>query len=183
MRYSQITTSRLSKAARKLDPDGAWHPFQSTPFAWYRIWKKRLVQRVNFENADEEELLLPFVQRLEPLPEMATTTGFREELTIRSKNKRLGDENAFEVVISLGYESPFIEEMRTTLGSYQITLSPEGPLLFAHLPLTVLTTEELTQAQEQILAVRLFFQAVTTSDSPRAFEAAKIGFQNMMRRQ
>jgi hypothetical protein len=111
---------------------------------------------------------------------MATTAGFREELMIRSKNNHTDDENEFEVVIPLGYEPPFVEEMRKTLSSYQITSSQEGPLHFAHIPLTVLTTEELTHSQEQILAVRLFFQAVTTSDSPRAFEAAKIGFQNMM---
>ena len=138
------------------------------------------MQRINFEDSAEEEQLLPAVQQLEPLPEMATTTGFREELTIRIKKNSLR-ENRFEVIIPLGYEPPLLEEINKTLGLYHISLSQNGPLLSAHLPLESLTTEALTHAQEHILAVRLFFQAAATSDNPRTLQAAIIGFENMMR--
>ena len=174
MRYWQITTARLSKAARKLDYDGSWHPFQSALYSWYRVWKKRLIQRVNFANSDEENMLLPLVEQIEPLPEMATVTGFREEL-----NVTVGDET-YRVTIPLGYEPPNIADVQKTFSSYNISLSLEGNLLYAHLPLAALTTADLTEAQSQLSAVRLFFQAATMSEDKNSLEAARKGFEKMM---
>ena len=174
MRYWQITTARLSKAAQKLNYDGVWHPFQSAPLSWYRVWKKRLIQRVNFANSDEENLLLPLVEQIEPLPEMATVTGFREELNVAIRD------DTYRVTIPLGYEPPNIADVRKTFGSFNILLSLEENLLYAHLPLVTLTTADLTEAQSQISALRLFFQAATISEDKNSLEAARKGFEKMM---
>lgn len=175
LRYWQITTARLSRAARKLDYDGLWHTFHSTPYAWYRVWNKRLVQRANFSSYEEEHLLLPLVEQLSPLPEMATVTGFREELNIDTTNDR------FEVKVPLGYAPEYVDVIRSTLSVYGISIwEEESPLLYAYLPLVALTTPDLTRVQAQIAAVRLFFQAAISSDSSKAMEAARLGFERIM---
>ena len=82
MRYWQFTTRRMSRAVQKLEMDGAWHTFQSAEHSIYRVWNKKIVQRATFKDDAEEELLRPSIVVLEPLPDMAQTTGFREELRI-----------------------------------------------------------------------------------------------------
>ncbi|MBE0646025.1 MAG: hypothetical protein IH600_18225 [Bacteroidetes bacterium] len=78
MRYQQTPISRLSKAAKFLVSDGAWHPFVGEEGMWYRV-KGKTVQRVRMENGEAEDLLRLF-ERFEPLPSRALKEGFREEL-------------------------------------------------------------------------------------------------------
>ncbi len=78
MRYQQTPMARLSKAAKFLDPDGAWHPFVGEEGVWYRV-KGKTVQRVRFER-DETDAMLRLFERFEPLPSRALKEGFREEL-------------------------------------------------------------------------------------------------------
>lgn len=78
MRYQQTPLARLSKAAKFLESDGAWHPFVGEEGVWYRV-RGKLVQRVRLESGETDDLLRLF-ERFEPLPSKALREGFREEL-------------------------------------------------------------------------------------------------------
>jgi hypothetical protein len=78
MRYQQTPISRLSKAAKFLVSDGAWHAFEGEEGMWYRV-RGKTVQRVRLESGESEELLGLF-EHFEPLPSRALKEGFREEL-------------------------------------------------------------------------------------------------------
>ncbi len=154
MRYGQITTSRLSRVAKKLNADGEWHPSETNPHAWYRVWRKRLVQRATFEDEREKALLLPALYTLEPV-ELASTGGFREELTIRITDDRL------EVALPLGYRESVSDALLHSFKAHGITFTEEDGLLVAHLPFESLTTEDLTNVQERMVEVREAFQQTT----------------------
>jgi hypothetical protein len=174
MRYWQITTRRLSKAAQKLVMDEAWHPFQSTPLAWYRVWKKKIVQRLNFSSQQEQEMFLERFQNIPPLPEMATVSGFREELSMHLDGETLYAE------VPLGYAPDHVEDLSAFLSEYGINLRPEEQLLYARIPIPELTIEELARAQEAIVGVRLYFQAASQGSDASTREAARNAFRQMV---
>ena len=151
MRYSQITTSRLSKSASKLDMDGEWHPFHSTPLAWYRVWRKRLVQRSNFVDENEERIILPLLQSLEPLKRISGTMGFRDELNVILVDDRL------EVVAALGYASDTLADLRSALSSLGISVSVDENIITARVPIEELTSEALSTARARLVEARLMF--------------------------
>jgi hypothetical protein len=174
MRYWQISRIRLGRAARKLTMDNEWHSFESTPYAWYRVWNKRLVQRVNFDNEDEEKKLLPLIQNITPLQELASVTGFREEIQV------VWEADALFVTLPLGYEPANIEAIRKKLKQYGIRLVDLDKLLYARIPIEAVTKAELENAQSKIVAVRLFFQAASLSADARTMNAATEGFDKIM---
>ncbi len=81
MIYQQIPTIRLAHAARKLNYDGAWHPFGDDGRTFYRI-VKNVMQRVRLEEDEDLELLALF-NDIKPLPSKAARGGFKEEIRIR----------------------------------------------------------------------------------------------------
>src|SRR5215212_4781811 len=104
MRYWQITTRRLSRAASKLTMDDVWHEWNAAPHSWYRVRNKKMVQRVTFDSPQEAEVLLPLVHSLEPLPELAQASGFREEITVRL----LDDSLWFVIPLGYAFKEPAI---------------------------------------------------------------------------
>lgn len=154
--------------------DDAWHPFASSPLSWYRVWRKKIVQRATFENEREEAELLPQMSTIEPLPDLASVSGFREELAIVYRDSSLF------VRLPLGYAPSAFAEFERALRTLHIRSETEGELIFALLPLDALTREALLAVTEQQMAVRLYFQAVTAAGvDARALEAARDGFQRM----
>ena len=151
LKYWQITTSRLSRAAQKLTMDDAWHEFESMPHAWYRVWRKRLVQRVNFRDSDEEMQLLPMIRTIEPLESMGRTGGFREEMEIRMMDDR------FAVVVPLGYIPKAPSRLERLLSSSNMTLSTDGNLASVVIAFDVLDHDSLTEARERLALARQLY--------------------------
>ena len=174
MRYWQISRIRLGRAARKLEMDNEWHPFESISHAWYRVWNKRMVQRLNFENSGEEEKYLHFFQNVQPLKDTASVTGFREEIQIIEKD------DALHVTFPLGYEPSNLDAIRKYLLKHRIQLSSKEQLLYAEIPISTLSNPELDRAQSVIVALRLFFQAVISGSGNSALNAAADGFEKIM---
>lgn len=174
MRYWQITTRRLSKAAAKLEMDDEWHPFASTPHSWYRVWRKKIVQRVNFVDEKEEKILFDLIAAIEPLPELATVSGFREELNITLTDDR------FWLTLPVGYEPPHLESIQKALLEFGIRCQIKEGLLYAFLPIDSLSREALVLAQSTLVSLRLFFQAVLPSPNPQTIYAALEGFRNSL---
>lgn len=172
MRYWQMRAARLSRAAQKLDADGQWHPMTGTPNAWYRVGKGRVVQRVNFESDYEAKVLLPQISQVDPLLEMATVTGFREEVRIA-----LIDDIA-HLVLPLGYAPKELDAFRNAVGEYGIEVRAEDLLLYAYLSIAAVTRDELIYSQRVLVAVRLFFQAVTQAQTTNSLSAAMRAFRN-----
>jgi hypothetical protein len=171
MRYWQMRAARLSTASQKLEADGQWHSMRETPHAWYRVGKGRIVQRVNFESDLEEHTLLPKIETLDPLPEMATVTGFREELRMK-----LESDNVF-VILPLGYAPSTLDTLSAALEEYGIELRNEGALLYAFVPVVDVTRDELIHSQHVLTAVRLLFQALSASSAEAAIAAAIRAFR------
>jgi hypothetical protein len=153
LKYWQITTSRLSRAAHKLTMDDEWHPFESTPHAWYRVWHKKLVQRVNFRDFAEQEQLLPLIRPIEPLESMGRTGGFREEMEVRIH----GD--GFAVVVPLGYAPEDPAEFIRSLKSNNLQLSVEGNLASVVIPIEVLDHDSLAEARVRLALARQLYDA------------------------
>jgi hypothetical protein len=152
MKYWQITTSRLSKAAKKLVWDDEWHPFESTPNAWYRVWHKRLVQRVNFEDAAEAEQLLPLVRKIEPLESMGRTGGFREEMEIRVTPA------GFAAMIPIGYTPEDLKAFERTLARHKMLAEIQGNLLTIMIPFETLDHESLVEVRERLALARQLYE-------------------------
>lgn len=153
MKYWQITTSRLSRSAKKLEWDSNWHAFESTPHAWYRVWHKRLVQRVNFANSEEETQLLPLVRTIEPLESMGRTGGFREEMEIQIT------ENGFAAVVPVGYAPADPTRLEREFTANKINLRIEGNLATAVIPFERLDLESLVEVRERLALARQLFDS------------------------
>src|ERR1051325_10636975 len=106
MKYWQLPARRLSTAARKLEADGAWHPFHHGEHSWYRIGKGRMLQRVQFIDENEERGLMPSLEALDPLPDLARVAGFREEVNIEQSDE------GFVLSSMIGYELPSKEAQK-----------------------------------------------------------------------
>jgi hypothetical protein len=171
VRYWQMRAARLSTASQKLEADGLWHPMATTPLAWYRVGKGRVVQRVNFESDEEQETLFPLISEVDPLPDLASVAGFREELKIEMQ----GDD--LFVVLPLGYAPANMEVLESTLGEYGIELRDRDTLLFAYVPLITVDRAELIRSQSVLTSVRLFYQAVLKSTALSEANAAVHAFR------
>jgi hypothetical protein len=174
MRYWQVTTRRLSSAAQKLDMDGEWHPFASTPHSWYRVWKKKLIQRVAFRDQAEEDRLLEQITPLEPLEDLVQTAGFREEIDIEELDRGLA------LIGLLGYPTQIDKRMGPLLKRNGMALVEKEGLLFIAVPVSALEKPIVMSAQERLAAARMFYQAITMHGSP-AWEPAVMAFENTLR--
>ena len=152
MRYGQITTRRLSHAAAKLDPDGAWHPADERgSLRWYRVWQRTIVQRATFENEQEQEALLPLIEALPPL-ELAKSEGFREELTIEM------GEDGFELVVLLGTAPADLGLLpRRNTVRYE---NRDGALMACASLVDGLTAKAITAAQTEMMQLRAEIRAL-----------------------
>jgi hypothetical protein len=148
LKYWQITTSRLSRAAQKLTMDDDWHPFESTPNAWYRVWHKKLVQRVNFADSHEEAQLLPLVREIEPLESMGRVGGFREEMEVTATD------DGFAAIVPLGYVPDDKAQLERSLGSNNMQLATEGNLASVRIPFETLDRASLAEVRERLALAR-----------------------------
>jgi hypothetical protein len=171
MRYWQMRAARLSTASQKLEADGQWHPMRGTPHAWYRVGKGRIVQRANFDNESEEQVLLEQIMQVDPLPEMATVTGFREEIRLTLES------DAAYVILPLGYALEAQETLRSTLDEYGIDLQTEDSLIYAYVPVLAINREELIYSQNVLTTVRLLYQALKISGAKTNATAAVMAFR------
>lgn len=171
MRYWQMRAARLSTASQKLEADGQWHTMAATPLAWYRVGKSRIVQRVNFESDLEQETLFPLISQVDPLPDLASVTGFREELKIEMR----GDD--FFVVLPLGYSPARRDELEGTLSEYGVEIREIESLIYAYVPLITIERDELIHSQGVLTAVRLFYQAILKSSTTVEANAAESAFR------
>lgn len=174
MRYWQVTTRRLSTAARKLEMDGEWHPFASTPHSWYRVWKRKLVQRVTFRDQIEEDSLLEKMADLEPLEEMVQTAGFREEIDIEEL------ESGLALIGLLGYPTQVDKRFGPLLKRNGMSLTDKEGLLFIAVPVDSLLKEDVMRSQEKLMTVKMLFQAIALHGS-QAWEAGVAAFENTLR--
>jgi hypothetical protein len=174
MRYWQVTTRRFSTHAQKLEQDGNWHPFTSTPHSWYRVYGRKVIQRVSFSDAREAEMLFPLVQDLVPLQAIERQAGFREEIDIQ-----LLDQGPALMVL-LGYDSVDIGKLTARLRRDGIVLLPKDQLLYAAILLDSISQESLVLAQEKASAVRLLFQGVQQGGEA-ALAAAQAAYNHLMK--
>jgi len=158
----------MSRAAQKLIMDDAWHPSATSPHSWYRVWHRRLIQRAQFENEQEEQSLFPMLDRFEPIEERSGSEGFREQLVIE-----LADD-AVVFVTLLGYP---LEEKASAAFDRAIALANAATtfrdgLLFLRVTLDELTHEQVTLAEESAFRIKLFYQALAAGSGFAAAEAA-----------
>jgi len=154
----------MSRAAAKLNSDGSWHPFSTTPHSWYRVWQKKLIQRVQFESEAEESEFKDRMDHFEPLPEIATEEGFREELVLHSS------ENGLTIRTMLGYpisEEAFAHIFNVTLSSVGLGSEVIEGLLFLITPVEEFRTEIVAKKQEVILGGRLLYTALSRGENPQ----------------
>jgi hypothetical protein len=149
--------------------DDEWHTWQAAPLAWYRVWKKKMVQRVTFESQTEEEIVFPLLAALEPLPDVSGAAGFREELWITI------DDDRFALHLPLGYQ--FTDDAKAlvfsqALGQYQVATSAKQNLVYAVVPVEQFDRDSIIIAQILAQAARLFFQALTTASTPSQMRGA-----------
>jgi hypothetical protein len=174
MRYWQVTTRRLSTAARKLDMDGEWHPFASAEHSWYRVWKRKLVQRVTFRDQAEEDSMLERISQLEPLETMVQTAGFREEIDIEER------ESGLALIGMLGYPTSVDKRMGPLLKRNGMLLAEKEGLLFVAVPLAGVETPTVMSAQEKLATAKMLYQAIQLHGS-QAWDAAVAAFENTLR--
>jgi hypothetical protein len=175
MRYWQVTTRRLSTAARKLEMDGEWHPFASTEHSWYRVWKRKLVQRVTFRDQNEEDAMLERISQLEPLETLVQTAGFREEIDIEATEK-----GGLSLIGMLGYPTSVDKRTAPLLKRNGMALVEKEGLLFISVPLSALDTPTVMSAQEKLATAKMLYQAIQLH-GPQAWDAAVIAFENTLR--
>lgn len=174
MRYWQVTTRRLSTAAQKLEMDEAWHPFASTPHSWYRVWKRKLVQRVTFRDQVEEDGMLEKMADLEPLEDMVQTAGFREEIDIEEL------EQGLVLIGLLGYPTQVDKRMGPLLKRHSMRLIEKEGLQFIAVPVADLQKPQIMMAQERLLSAKLLFQAIVLH-GPQVWDAGVAAFENTLR--
>jgi hypothetical protein len=175
MRYWQVTTRRLSTAARKLEMDGEWHPFSSTPHSWYRVWKQKLVQRVTFRDQTEEDSMLERISQLEPLETMVQTAGFREEIDIEET-----ETGGLALIGLLGYPTSVDKRTAPLLKRNGMSLIEKEGLLFIAVPLSGVETAVVMSAQEKLATAKMLYQAIQLH-GPQAWDAAAAAFENTLR--
>lgn len=175
MRYWQVTTRRLSTAARKLEMDGEWHPFSSTPHSWYRVWKRQLVQRVTFRDQAEEDAMLSQISQFEPLETMVQTAGFREEIDIEATEK-----GGLSLIGMLGYPTSVDKRTTPLLKRNGMSLIEKEGLLFVGVPLSDLETSVVMSAQEKLETAKMLYQAIQLH-GPQAWDAAVAAFEKTLR--
>ncbi len=174
MRYWQVTTRRLSTAARKLDMDGEWRPFSTTPHSWYRVWKQKLVQRVTFRDQAEEDSMLERISQLEPLETMVQTAGFREEIDIEETEQGLA------LIGLLGYPTSLDKRTAPLLKRNGMRLIEKEGLLFIAVPMTGVEKPIMMSAQEKLEMAKMLYQAIQLH-GPQAWDAAAAAFENTLR--
>jgi hypothetical protein len=176
MKYWQVSMRRMSRAANKLDMDGAWHPFATGEHSWYRVWNRKTIQRTQFRDAIEQDLLLPMLADFEPLSELEQVSGFREEVRIDVID------DTFQIGVILGYPltgKPQSQALNNAAKRHKITISTEETLLLVFVPLEGLTALEITRAQQLLSALRLFYQTLGTENAA-AIGAANLAFERMV---
>ena len=131
--------------------DDEWHPFESTPHAWYRVWRKRLVQRVNFADALEEVQLLPLMRTVEPLEFMGRTGGFREEMEVLIQSE------GFAVVGPLGYAPEDLPDLERLLRPNKMSVSVKGNLANVIIPFETLDHDSLAEVRERLALARQLY--------------------------
>lgn len=180
MRYWQVTTRRLSTAARKLEMDGEWHPFASAPHSWYRVWKKKLVQRVTFRDQAEEDSMLERISRLEPLETLVQTAGFREEIDIEESEGTSDGPGGLSLIGMLGYPTSVDKRMTPLLKRNGMQMIEKEGLLFVAVPVRGLDTPTVMQAQEKLATAKMLYQAIQLHGAT-AWDAAVAAFENTLR--
>jgi len=170
MRYWQVSTRRFSRASQKLEMDEAWHEFTATPLSWYRVWKKKLIQRVTFASSEEEGLLLPLVQTLEPLPDISPSTGFREEIALELADDKLLSRGILGY--SLGDEKDKL--LKKGLKQFRIELREEDRVLKTTVSLLTLDHPSIKESQMRQEVAKLCYQTLyrMTNFDPQEWEAA-----------
>ena len=157
MKYWQITTHRMSKAANKLTADGAWHRFNTVTLSWYRVWQKRLIQRIQFDSQSEESEFLPRLPKFEPLAEITSGGGFREELVLR------WSESGPSMTALLGYpfkDGTSSDKFDTALGQFDIHSERSEGLLFCVIGLRDFEKKEIEAKQSILLSAKLLYDAL-----------------------
>ncbi len=165
----------MSGAANKLDLDGAWHPFATGEHSWYRVWNRKTIQRIQFRDGVEEDLLLPMLTDFEPLSELEQVSGFREEVRIEL------NDDTFQIGVILGYPlagKPQSQALSKAVRRHKITICTEETLLLVFASLEALTALEIARAQQLLSALRLFYQTLRTEDAG-AIGAANLAFERM----
>ncbi len=174
MKYWQITTRRMSRAAQKLVMDDAWHQMNTSPFSWYRVWHKRMIQRAQFVSEIEAREMLPLLDRFEPIAERSGVEGFREQLVLES------GEQGMRLVTLLGYPIEEGEHMHAfTHAIEQLGNSSEvrDHLLFLVTPLPDLSSAAMIDTEEIISHTKLLYQALRMGGS---IQAALYSFQRAL---
>jgi hypothetical protein len=169
MRYWQITTRRLSRAAAKLRMDDAWHAWQAAPLSWYRVWKKKMVQRITFETSAEEAIVFPLLGAFEPLPDVSGTAGFREEVWIVVEDDR------FSLRVPLGYRFSEVEKQQAfdrPLAQFGMSTGVEQSLVYVNVPIEQFDRTSIIASQTLARGARLFFQGLTAATTSRQIEGA-----------
>jgi len=129
---------------------------------------------VNFDDSQEEQDYLPLLNAITPLQELASVTGFREEIQVGR------EDDSLYVTLPLGYEPKQIDAIKRKLQQYGITIVDREKLLYARIPIDGITKDELERGQSKIAAVRLFFQAAAMSEGLQGVAAAAEGLDTIM---
>lgn len=174
MRYWQVTTRRFSTHAQKLEQDGAWHPFASTPRSWYRVFRKKIIQRITFDSPEEEAELFPRLQDLEPLEGIMRSAGFREDIDIQLM------EEGPSLIVLLGYEVPGMDLMTKRLKRDAVTVSLTDRVISLAVRLEAIDQREIVKAQEKALAARMLYQSLQTGGQA-TWQAALAAYDNLMK--
>jgi hypothetical protein len=171
VKYWQITTRRMSRAAQKLEMDEVWHPSNASPLSWYRVWHKRMIQRVQFESVAEEQSLLPRLGQFEPVAERSGVEGFREQLVLEST------ERGMMIVSLLGYpitETESNHAFEHAIEAVGNTTQVRNSLLFLLTPLPELSSKSVIKSEELITHIKLLYQALNFGGG---IQAALYSFQ------
>ena len=155
--------------------DGAWHPFATGENSWYRVWEKKTIQRAQFNDTAEQDLLLPVLERFEPLSELEQVSGFREEVRIELLD------DTFKIGVILGYPlggKAQGQALTKAAKRHSVSLTNEETLLLAFASLEALTGQEILRAQRLLTALRLLYQSLRTEDAS-VIAAANLAFERM----
>lgn len=136
--------------------DEQWHPFSATPMSWYRVWKKKLIQRATFESDAEQETLFPMLMTLPPIENLSLEGGFREELHFELRDDQL------YLVIMAGYalSEEKNELLQPLLRMWGGVYEERDTLAFLAKELADFAPEYISEAQRYLEAMRLCYQAL-----------------------